>query len=59
MLMEVPDMEYGRKESWGHHVFVIDKANTNQKMVECEVSFDNERDRQKCYDDVKKHRRMR
>jgi len=57
--MEVLDMEYGKKESWGHHVFVIDKANTNQKLVECEVAFDNERDRQKCYADVKKHRSMR
>jgi hypothetical protein len=57
--MEVTDMEYGKKESWGHHVFVIDKANTNQKLVECEMSFDNENDRQKCYADIKKHRTMR
>ncbi|MEJ2153746.1 MAG: hypothetical protein P8X96_00270 [Desulfobacteraceae bacterium] len=52
-------MKQRTRASWQHHVFLIDKANTNTKLCECEVKFDNERDRQECIGDIKKHSRTR
>lgn len=58
-IKEVHDMKQRTRASWQHHVFLIDKANTNTKLCECEVKFDNERDRQECIGDIKKHSRTR
>ncbi len=52
-------MSHDKKASWHHHVFVIDKERMNAKLSECEVTLNNESDRQKCYADVRKHRKMR
>ncbi len=52
-------MNQVNKEAWHHHVFLIDKANMNEKLAECEANFDNQRDRQNCFAHVGKYRSKR
>lgn len=52
-------MSREKKESWQHHVFIIEKERMNTKLSECEFNYNRESDRQKCYADIRKHRKMR